>query len=48
MITDIKTYGLNIVALYVSVLDGINPYLQAVSLVLAIVYTTIQIYQKLK
>ena len=46
--TDIKTYGLNIAALYISALDNINPYLQAISLSLAIIYTLIQIHQKLK
>lgn len=45
---DIKIYGLNIAALYVSALEGINPYLQTASLILAIVYTIIQIKQKLK
>ena len=48
MINDIKIYGLNIAALYISALENINPILQAVSLLLAIGYTIIQIKQKLK
>jgi hypothetical protein len=48
MINDIKIYALNIGALYLSALENINPILQAISLVLAIGYTGIQIYQKLK
>lgn len=48
MINDIKIYGLNFAALYISILEDINPLLQAVSLLLAIGYTILQIKQKLK
>ena len=42
-----KVYCLNIIALGFTITD-INPYLQAVSLLLAIGYTIIQISKKLK
>jgi len=45
---DIKIYALNIAALLVSSVSVINPYLQTASLLLAIIYTIIQIYHKLK
>jgi hypothetical protein len=44
---DLKIYGLNAVALAFSI-SSINPILQAVSLLLAIVYTIISISKKLK
>ena len=44
--TDLKIYGANLIALFVSV-TSIEPLLQIVSLLLAIVYTTINIYKKL-
>jgi hypothetical protein len=44
---ELKTYGLNIVALAFSV-TAINPYLQMVSLLLAIGYTVISISKKIK
>ena len=43
---DLRIYGLNAVALAFSV-SAINPYLQAVSLLLAIAFTLISIYKKL-
>jgi len=43
----LKIYGFNAIALGFSV-TSINPYLQFVSLVLAIGYTVISIYKKLK
>lgn len=44
---DLKIYTANAIALAFSV-TTINPYLQAISLLLAIVYTVISIYSKLK
>jgi len=44
---DLKIYGANLIALAFSV-SAINPYLQAVSLLLAIVYTIISINNKLQ
>ena len=44
---DLKIYGANFIALAFSV-TAINPYLQAISLLLAIAYTVISIYTKLK
>jgi hypothetical protein len=43
---NLKIYTLNGVALLFS-MSQINPYLQTISLLLAIVYTAIQIYKKL-
>lgn len=44
---DLKIYTANVIALAFSV-TAINPYLQAISLLLAILYTLISIYTKLK
>lgn len=44
---DLKIYAANVIALAFSV-SSINPYLQAISLLLAIAYTIISIYTKLK
>lgn len=44
---DLKIYGINLGALLFSSVSGINPYLQTISLVLAIIYTAIQIYKKI-
>jgi hypothetical protein len=44
---DLKIYGLNIIALAFSV-TAINPYLQMISLLLAIGYTVLSISKKLK
>jgi hypothetical protein len=44
---DLKIYTANIIALAFSV-SAINPYLQAISLILAIAYTVISIYTKIK
>lgn len=44
---DLKIYGANLIALAFSV-TAINPYLQAISLLLAIAYTVISIYTKIK
>lgn len=44
---DLKIYAANVIALAFSV-SSINPYLQAISLLLAIAYTVISIYTKLK
>jgi len=44
---DLKTYGMNIVALALSV-TSINAILQTVSLILAIIFTAISIYNKIK
>jgi len=44
---DLKIYGFNAIALAFSV-SSINPFLQAVSLLLAIGYTVISIYKKIK
>ena len=48
--TDLKIYGINITALLASspLVEGINPILQTVVLLLTIGYTSINIYQKLK
>ena len=48
--TDLKIYGINITALIASspMVDGINPALQTIVLLLTIGYTSINIYQKLK
>ena len=43
----LKIYLLNAVALAISVTE-INPYLQTISLILAIVYTFVQIIRKVK
>jgi hypothetical protein len=43
----LKIYFLNIIALTISVIE-LNAYLQAISLIFAIVYTGVQIYKKLK
>jgi hypothetical protein len=45
---NIKLYGINIAALALTSVEGLVPHLQAISLLLAIVYTAIQIYQKVK
>ena len=44
---DFKTYGFNLLALGFSV-TAINPYLQMISLLLAIGYTVISISKKIK
>ena len=44
---DLKIYGINLIALAFSV-SAINPFLQAISLLLAISYTIISIYKKVK
>ena len=44
---DLKIYGANIIALAFSV-SAINPYLQAISLLLAIAYTIISISNKIQ
>ena len=44
---DLKIYGANLIALAFSV-TAINPFLQAISLLLAIAYTIISISKKLK
>jgi len=44
---DLKIYGFNAIALAFSV-STINPFLQAISLLLAIGYTIISISKKLK
>lgn len=48
--TDLKIYGINITALLASspIVEGINPILQTLVLLLTIGYTSINIYQKLK
>lgn len=47
--TDLKIYGLNITALFASssMVDGINPLLQTIVLILTIIYTGINIYKKI-
>jgi len=44
---DLKIYGFNAIALAISITE-INPYLQTISLLLAIGYTVISISKKLK
>ena len=44
---DLKIYGVNLIAIAFSI-SAINPFLQAISLLLAITYTIIIIYKKLK
>jgi len=48
--TDLKIYGLNFTALLASspFANGINPSLQTVVLLLTIIYTGINIFNKLK
>lgn len=48
--TDLKIYGLNITALFASssLASGINPVLQTIVLLLTIIYTGINIFNKLK
>ena len=48
--TDLKIYGINITALIASspMVNGINPILQTIVLLLTIGYTCINIYQKIK
>ena len=48
--TDLKIYGINITALIASspMVEGINPVLQTIVLLLTIGYTSINIYQKLR
>jgi len=43
----LKIYGFNAIALVLSITE-INPYLQTISLILAIGYTVISISKKLK
>jgi len=43
----LKIYGFNAIALAISITE-INPYLQTISLLLAIGYTVIQISKKIK
>ena len=44
---DLKIYGVNLIALAFSI-SAINPFLQAISLLLAIVYTIISIANKIQ
>jgi hypothetical protein len=44
---DLKIAITNLLALGFSISDA-NPYLQSISLILAIVYTTLSIYKKIK
>lgn len=46
--TDLKIYGLNIFAIVASLITEINPVLQTLVLILTIVYTSINIFKKLK
>ena len=48
--TDLKIYGLNFTALFASspFASGINPVLQTGVLILTIIYTSINIYKKIK
>lgn len=48
--TDLKIYGINITALFASspMANGLNPLLQTIVLLLTIIYTGINIYNKLK
>jgi len=46
-VEDLKIYSLNVIALVFSV-SAVNPFLQAISLLLAIGYTIISISKKLK
>lgn len=48
--TDLKIYGINITALLASspIVEGINPLLQTIVLLLTIVYTVTNIYAKFK
>jgi len=47
--TDIKVYALNSTALVASTQDmGLEPILQTVVLLLTIIYTSINIYKKIK
>jgi hypothetical protein len=48
--TDLKIYGINITALLASspIVEGINPLLQTIVLLLTIVYTATNIYAKFK
>jgi len=47
--TDIKVYALNSTALVASTQDmGLNPTLQTAVLLLTIIYTSINIYKKIK
>lgn len=48
METDLKTYGYTGAALLISAMNDIIPALQIISLVLAIIYTGINIYKKMK
>jgi hypothetical protein len=43
---DLKIYGANLIALAFSI-SSINPFLQAISLLLAIIYTLISINKKI-
>lgn len=44
---DLKIYGLNLGAIFISVIDSINPYLQTIVMVTSIAYTLIKIYKNL-
>jgi len=48
--TDLKIYGINITALLASspVVDGINPFLQTIVLLLTIIYTSFNILKQIK
>jgi hypothetical protein len=47
MIENLKIYGLNLGAIFISSIDSINPYLQTVVMATSIVYTLIKIYKNL-
>jgi len=47
MIENIKIYGINIMALSISIIDSINPFLQTILLFVSIVYTGIKIFKNL-
>jgi hypothetical protein len=42
---DLKIYGLNLGAIFISVIDNINPYLQTIVMVTSISYTLLKMYQ---
>jgi len=44
---DLKIYGLNIGAIFISVIDNINPYLQTIVMVTSISYTLLKMYKNL-
>ena len=44
---DLKIYGINLGAIFISFLNSINPFLQTLVMVTSIAYTLLKIYKNL-